>query len=164
MGITGLIAGAKKSFKEYRSENKSKRMSRELQAYEKEKAQLEKQNRELSADKQRRDTIERLRSSNAKLKPESKLKSMGKGLAKVINKGKEGVQSAKKQGFLSGAKFEPGKSTFGGSGSQGSPFGGSRNLEVGGNSGNFNTSRGLQFGKAEPEKKEKPRAITIKVT
>ena len=155
MGVMGLISGAKKSFKEYRTENKSKRMSRELKAYEKEKAQLEKQNRELSADKQRRDDIQRLRSRNAKLKPESKLKSMGKGLAGVINKGKTGVASAKKQGFLTGAKFEPGRSTFSGSGSQGSPFGGSRSIEVGGS--------GLGFGKAEPEKKEKPRQVTIKV-
>lgn len=160
MGVMNIIAGAKKSFKEYRTVSKGKRMSRELKAYEKEKAQLEEQNRQLAFDKQRRDELERLRSRKAQLsgpKQEGKLKHLGKGLAGVINKGKAGVQSAKSQGFLTGAKFEPGRSNFGGvsEGSKGSPFGGSRPIEVGGS--------GIGFGKAQPKKKEKPRQVTIKV-
>lgn len=109
--------------------------------------------------------VENLSSFNKPKKPKvgANLKGLGQGLAKVINKGKSGIQSAKKQGFLQGAKFEPGRSNFGGSGSKGSPFGGARSIEVGGNSGSFNTSRGLEYGKKEPMKKEKSKTVTIKV-
>lgn len=159
MGVMSAIAGAKKSFKQYRTVSKGKRFARELKAYEKEKSQLERENRELTMAKQRRDELERLRTQRAKLTPvkENKLKSVGKGLAMVINKGKSGVASAKKQGFLQGANFDPGARARGDtfSGSSGSPFGGSRSIEVGGS--------GLGFGKAQPEKKEKPRGVTIKV-
>lgn len=154
MGVMNIIEGAKKSFKEYKTVSKGKRFSRELKAYEQEKAQLERENRELAFQKQRRDELERLRSQKAKLsgpKQDSKLKHLAKGLAGVINKGKSGVQSAKKQGFLTGAKFEPGRSNFGGvaGGSSGSPFGGARPIDVG--------------GKMSMPKKEKPRQVTIKV-
>jgi len=99
--------------------------------------------------------LERIKAFNERARGPSKVKKFGQGLAKVMNKGKEGMSSAKSQGYFKGINV-PGSSGSSGlnNAPTGSPFGGQRPLDVGGK-GLFNTTQ------AE-KPKEKRTTIIIK--
>lgn len=98
----------------------NKRKADELAELRKERLRLEGQ-----AKLEKLRQHEKSRIEKAKAARPNKLKSFGRGLAKVINKGSEGIKAAKKAGFLKGNDFTGGgsKNPFGGGSSSNSPFG-----------------------------------------
>lgn len=141
-----------------------RRQQRAQDSYVMERARLEQQNETLRLEERRKAELDRLRADQHKLKEQvgpSKMQKFGQGIAKVMNKGKQGMgkvqnglASAKSKGFMQGVKVGAPAST----GSKGldntpvgSPFGGQRNIEVGGR-GLFNTT---------PVEKPKEKRTTI---
>lgn len=124
MNVGRYIRQAKQKFQTMRTENKkitAEKKAAELKELRKERLRLE---GEAHLEKLKQQELSRINKAKS-VKP-NKLKSFGRGLAKVINKGKEGVAAAKKQGYLKGIDLSAGnsRSPFGG-GSSGSksPFG-----------------------------------------
>ena len=103
---------------------------------------------------QARQDVDRITAFNEKARGPSKLKKFGQGVAKVMNKGKTGMSEAKQARYMKGIQFGAPAST-GSKGldtvGRGSPFGGQRNIDVGGR-GLFNTT---------PEKKKEERTTII---
>jgi len=109
-----------------------------------ERQRLERIQQVESVKMQEQEKLARVRASVEKSRGPSKVQAFGKNLAKVMNKGKEGLSKMRSQGNFKGLDV-------GGSSSQSSVFGGQKPLDVGG--------QGL-FSR-EPTPKIKPKSTTI---
>lgn len=163
MGIMGLIAQKKAQFRDAQFKKKER-----LALQEAERLRLERHRQgelaKAQAEKVRLERdVQRSSAFTEKHATPSKLQNLGRGLQKVMEKGKQGVKNVKGNYKPKGIQFGAVPSS-GSRGletvSKGSPFGGQRDLDVGGGS----SSGGYSFGptpKAMPEKK-KGTTITIR--
>lgn len=136
MNIRALISQEKSKFFDRRTEKRQQRIISETAELEKEKAR-QKSLAEANKKRERlQQEVGRLSSYNQRVAGPTKFQRFGKGLAAITNKGRQGLANAKKAGFLKGPN-------------------------VGGPSFGINNSV-FDLGKKEP-KKEKPKAITIKI-
>lgn len=149
MGVMGLIAQAKGKFHQRRMDvlqNRTDKIRqeniREAEITEAKRALREAQQIKEDFKRDQRMTIEKAPPSATR----SNIQKLGRGLAAHMKKQKAQGKGNQFGGGSTGLQF----------GGSGSPFGGTRPLDVGG--------RGIQFGREEPPKKvERQKSITIKI-
>lgn len=163
MNISKYIQAKKDQFRDAQSKKKER-----LALQEAERLRLERHRQgelaKAQAEKVRLEKdVQRISAFTEKHKDMSKMEKFGKGVASVINKGRETIKKSQHRHKAKGSIFRAVPSS-GSKGldtvKQGSPFGGQRNLDVGGGK----SSGGYTFGptpKAMPEKK-KGTTTTIK--
>jgi hypothetical protein len=159
MSIMGMISKAKEKFHQ-RQMDVVQHKTAKIREQNLKDAELTQAKQELREAQQIREDLRADRMQQIEKGPPSKLATIGKNMARTIKEHKAKVEK-RGGGLRIGAPQSTGSRGLE-LGVRGDPFGGTRNLDVGGGSPFSKSGGGLSFGRQEPPK-ERPKVTVIKI-
>jgi len=154
MGIMGMIAKAKEGFRDMTVERRKQLALQETERLRREKIRMGELAKAQAEQARLEKDVKNISSFTEKHRVPTTMQKFAHGLQKTVNAGKKATKGLHPKGLSLGAPASSGSRGLNNSG-QGSPFGASRNLDVGGNSGGFT------FGPSPKIAKPKQKSTTI---